>query len=62
MKKFLAVVMALCLMMTCALAEEAPALNWADFEPILEAAGVTGQFYTFEQIAVQIWMPEVRRL
>lgn len=58
MKKFLAVVMALCLMMTCALAEEAPALNWADFEPILEAAGVTGQFYTFEQIAVQIWMPE----
>jgi len=58
MKKFLAVVMALCLMMTCALAEEAPALNWEDFEPILEAGGVTGQFYTFDEVAVAIWMPE----
>ena len=58
MKKFLAVVMALCLMMTCALAEEVPALNWEDFAPILEAGGVTGQFYTFDEIAVAIWMPE----
>lgn len=58
MKKFLAVVMALCLMMSCALAEEAPALNWADVEPVLEASGVTGEFYTFEEIAVAIWMPE----
>ena len=58
MKKILAFVMALCLMMTCALAEEAPALNWADFEPVLEAGGVTGQFYTFDEIAIKIWMPD----
>jgi len=58
MKKLLVVVMALCLMMTAALAEEVPALNWEDFEPVLEAGGVTGQFYTFDEIAIQIWMPE----
>jgi len=58
MKKLLAVVMALCLMITAALAEEAPALNWEDFAPVIEASGVTGQFYTFDEIALQIWMPE----
>ena len=58
MKKFIAVVVALCLMMTFALAEEAPALNWEDFEPALEASGVSGQFYTFDEIAVKMWLPE----
>ena len=58
MKKLLCVVMALCLTMACALAEEAPALNWEDFAPALEAGGVTGEFYTFDEIAVAIWMPE----
>ena len=58
MKKLLSVIMALCLMMSVALAEEAPALNWSDFEPALEAGGVTGQFYTFDEIAVKIWLPD----
>ena len=58
MKKFLCVVMALCLMMTAALAEEVPALNWEDFVPVLDAGNVTGQFYTFDEVAVKIWMPE----
>lgn len=57
MKKILCVALMLCLMMTAALAET-PSLNWEDVEPALQAGGVTGQFYTFENIAVKIWMPE----
>lgn len=57
MKKLFAVVMVLCLMMSAALAE-APALNWSDFEAAIEAGGVTGQFYTFDEISMKIWIPE----
>lgn len=56
MKKLLCVVMALCMMMAVAMAE--PALNWEDFEPVLEAGGVTGEFYTFDEIAIKIWIPD----
>ena len=58
MKKLLTLVLALCLMMTVALAEETPSLTWSDFEPVLEAAGVTGQFYNFDDVAVKIWLPD----
>jgi len=60
MKKLLCVVMALCLALTAvvALAEEAPALNWEDIEPALEAGNVAGEFVTFDDIAVKIWIPE----
>ena len=58
MKKTLCVVLVLLLMMTAALAEEAPSLNWESFEPILEAGNVTGQFHTFDEIAVKIWLPD----
>lgn len=58
MKKLFAIVMVLCLMLSVALAEEAPALNWSDFESALEAGGVAGEFYTFDEIAVKIWIPE----
>ncbi len=58
MKKFYAIIVALCLMMTVALAEEVPALNWEDFEPALEAGGVSGQFYTFDEIDIKIWIPD----
>lgn len=58
MKKLLAVVVMLCMLSCCALAEEVPSLNWADFESILEQSGVTGQFYTFDEIAVKMWVPE----
>ncbi|MBR2823216.1 MAG: hypothetical protein IKE24_06005 [Clostridia bacterium] len=58
MKRFLCVLVMLCLLVPAALAEETVALTWDDFAPVLEAAGVTGQFYTFDEIAVQIWLPD----
>ena len=58
MKKILCVVLMLCLLMTAALAEEVPSLNWEAVEPILAAGNVAGQFYTFDEIAVKIWLPE----
>lgn len=60
MKKLICVLMVLCLVVTAAaaLAEAAPALNWEDFSPILEASGVSGEFYTFDEVAVKIWLPE----
>ena len=60
MKKLVSVLMILCLMLTAvaALAEAAPALNWEDFEPILEAGEVPGQFYTFDEVAIKMWLPE----
>ena len=60
MKKLFCVLMVLCLVVTAAaaLAEAAPALNWEDFSPILEAGGVSGDFYTFDEIAMKIWLPE----
>ena len=58
MKKLLCVVLMLCMALTAALAEETPALTWEAFVPILEAGNVTGQFYTFDEIAVKIWLPE----
>ena len=58
MKKFVAILMALCLLTAgAALAEAAPELNWSDFEATLESAGVTGDFWTFDDIAVKIWLP-----
>ncbi len=57
MKKLLAVIVALMLLASAAIAE-APALSWSDFEPVLEAGGVTGQFYTFDEIAIKIWLPD----
>ena len=56
MKKILCVVLMLCLLMTAALAEEVPSLNWEAVEPILAAGNVNGQFYTFDEIAVKIWL------
>lgn len=57
MKKLLTVIVALMLLASAAIAE-APALSWSDFEPVLEAGGVTGQFYTFDEIAIKIWLPD----
>ena len=60
MKKFLATVLALvlALTLTAAMAETTPELNWSDYEPILEAGGVTGQFYTFDEVSVKLWLPD----
>ena len=57
MKKFLCVLLMLCLLVPAALAEE-NALNWETVVPVLEAGNVTGEFYTFDEIAVKIWLPE----
>ena len=57
MKKVFALVLALCLMLGCtALADNE--ISWEQVAPMLEAAGVTGQFYTFEQISVAVFIPE----
>lgn len=57
MKKILAILMALCMFCGVAMAEAAVELNWADVEPIIEASGVAGDFATFDEIAVKIWIP-----
>lgn len=55
MKKIFALMLALCLMLGCtALAENE--INWEDVAPTLEGAGVTGQFVTFDEIAVKIFI------
>ena len=58
MKKLLCALLMLCMLMTAAFAEDTVELTWEAFEPVLEAAGVSGDFYTFEDIAVKIWLPE----
>lgn len=57
MKKFLCALLMLCLLVPAALAEE-NALNWETVVPVLEAGNVTGEFHTFDEIAVKIWLPE----
>ncbi len=58
MKRILCVLMLLCLLVPVSLAEGTTALNWEDVAPVLEAGNVTGQFYTFDEIAVKIWLPD----
>ena len=48
----------LCLVLPVALAEETIALKWENVVPVLKAGNVTGQFYTFDEIAVKIWVPD----
>ena len=58
MKKVLCALIALCVMMTVGLAEEAPAINWEDYASVIEAGNVNGEFYSFDEVAVKIWLPE----
>ncbi len=58
MKKLLCLVMMLCLMATAAFAEEALTLDWETGSAVVEASGLTGEFYTFEDLAVAFWVPE----
>ena len=55
MKKILAVLMVLCLFACSAMAEVAE-VNWSDVEEAV--AEVPGDFYTFDEIAVKLWIPE----
>ena len=56
MKKIFAILMALCLFCGAALAEPVE-INWADLEPALEQSGVAGDFVTFDEVAVKMWLP-----
>ena len=57
MKKIFALMLALCLMLGCTAIADGD-VTWEQVAPMLESAGVTGQFYTFEQIAVAVFIPE----
>ena len=58
MKKILCALLTLCLLVPAALADETLTMNWETVVPTLEAANVTGQFYTFDEIAIKIWVPD----
>ena len=56
MKKLFALALALCLLCGCtALADNE--ITWEQVSPQLEAAGVTGDFVTFDEIAVKVFIP-----
>ena len=56
MKKLFALMLALCLMLGCtALADNE--VSWEQFAPLLEENGITGDFVTFEEIAVKVFIP-----
>ena len=56
MKKIFALMLALCLMLGCtALADNE--ITWEQVAPMLEAANVTGDFVTFDEIAVKVFVP-----
>ena len=58
MKKILTLVLMLCMMSVVVQAEEVTELNWESVAPIIEAAEVGGQFYTFDEVDVQMWLPD----
>ena len=55
MKKLLVLMMVLALCALSALAEAPAELNWSDFQSITDS--VEGSFYTFNDIALQMWVP-----
>ncbi len=58
MKKFVALLMALCLLGTCALAE-AHSITWEEVAPVVEESGIEGDFYTLNACEVMLWVPTV---
>ena len=57
MKKLFALMLALCLML-CSAAVAENEISWDQVEPLLTESGVNGEFVTFDQIAVKVWIPE----
>ena len=61
--RVLAAMMAVGSMGMASFAEETEAqvteLNWEAVEPIMEAIGVEGDFVTFDEVAVKMWLPSV---
>ena len=58
MKKLSAVLLALCLLLSVAVAETIPEINWETFEAAINEAGIQGDFYTFNDLAVKFWVPQ----
>lgn len=56
MKKLFAILTALCLLLCCAATAETY-VNWSDFEAQIAESGLEGNFYTFDEIAVKLWVP-----
>ena len=57
MKKLVALLLALCLLSACALAEEIPEIKWEDVD--IESSGIEGNYYTFDDVAVVVWIPTI---
>ena len=55
MKKLFALMLALCLLCSVALAEGPVELNWADVEAAAEEVG--GQFFAIEALGLVVWAP-----
>ena len=56
MKKLFALVLTVCMLCGCAAMAD-NTITWEEVAPTVEAGGVTGDWYTFEQIAVQMCIP-----
>ncbi|MBR2601757.1 MAG: hypothetical protein IKE08_03580 [Clostridia bacterium] len=60
MKKLIAILISLCLMLAAAgaFAETATTeMSWETVEPLLETYGLEGDFETIDEVAIQIWIP-----
>ena len=57
MKKLIALVVSLCMLFAVAVAEEDNTITWEQVLPMVEAGDVAGDFYTFDEIAMKIWIP-----
>ena len=53
MKKLVVLILALCMLCSAAFAAE---LNWSDAEE--NASQIAGEFKTFDEISVKIWIPD----
>ena len=56
MKKFLAILMVLC-MFACAAMAESAEVNWADVEPSVAEAGIEGNFVSVADLGIKMFVP-----
>ena len=57
MKKLFAAILALCLMLSFAMAEGMETINWEDAEAKVNELGWTGEFYNIDAIGLKVWLP-----
>ena len=56
MKKLFALMLTLCLMLGCTALADAE-ITWEQVAPMVEESGLTGEFVTFDEIAVKLFVP-----